>query len=74
VTLQQFISLTPDQCSSLAKLAQKHSTHANVHKIENGHIEVEFSFPHRYIISKTGTIFECYDLEYNKYRELSTIR
>lgn len=66
--------LSVEQIETLKKLTDKHKSVAHIYSVgppSYGHIEVEFYFPHRYIITKNGTLFECYDLELNKFREVA---
>lgn len=68
---KSYMSLTSEQIATLVKISSQHVRCASIWSVEHGHIEVEFEFPNRYFITKTGTLFKCYDLEYNKYREIT---
>lgn len=70
------ITITTEQLSTLNTLAEKHKGSSTVFSVVNvtyGHLEVELEFPYRYryLITNTGELFECVDLEYNRYREAS---
>lgn len=65
--MKGYVNMTVEQVESLDLLVRYHGTGPSIWQIENGHLEVEHSFPSRYLVMRTGEIHRCNDVFSNRY-------